>query len=203
MDFTKDFIYKENFLSDEISSTLFKDLRTLFLNENIKNIVDGDNNIKYKLNRKTLVFIDDAINKDLIPKIWGNNVNVLQMSTNENLLKVKNLIEKDSNFIFNICLVNYYETGKNNIGWHSDNEEKGSTSCIASISLGAPRSFAFRDKSTKNVIKEYILNNGSLLLMYDDCQEKYQHALLTDKKCKDERINLTFRLFSADRYTKY
>jgi 2OG-Fe(II) oxygenase superfamily len=46
--------------------------------------------------------------------------------------------------LFNVCLLNFYENGEQAIGWHSDREEIGRTTPIASISLGAPRQFHIR-----------------------------------------------------------
>lgn len=128
-------------------------------------------------------------------KIWGNDVTIKYFS--EDLKNIKKLLPK-----FNICLVNYYEHGKKAIGWHSDNEEKGSTSCIASISLGAERQFSFRKTGTKEIYKSILLHHGSLLVMGEGCQENYQHSLMVSK-CKTPRLNLTFRLFDCDRYINY
>ena len=42
-----------------------------------------------------------------------------------NLLLVKNRIEKDLNYKFNSVLLNYYRTGIDSNGWHSDDDDKG------------------------------------------------------------------------------
>ena len=48
---------------------------------------------------------------------------------------------------FNVCLLNYYQNGTQRIGWHSDREEPGRSTPIASISLGVPRQFLIRSKT--------------------------------------------------------
>lgn len=78
-------------------------------------------------------------------------------------------------------MANYYSTGRNNIGWHSDNEEKGDIECIASFSFGARREFAFRNKGEKEQLLSLELGLGSLLVMNEGCQENYEHCLLQDK----------------------
>ncbi len=118
------------------------------------------------------------------------------------MLALKEKIEGLTGKKYNICLANYYSTGRRAIGFHSDNEEYGSTSNIASISLGGQRKFVFRKKENKEEKVGLVLKNGSLLIMGEGCQEKYEHSLPADKNCKTPRINLTFRLFSADRYSK-
>lgn len=131
-------------------------------------------------------------NSYVIPKIWGKDISVLTFTPK--LLELKKSIEKVASYDFNICLANYYNTG-NNIGWHSDNEEKGDIECIASVSLGVVREFAFRNKGEKDVFKKIELENGSLLIMDDGCQNNYEHCLLPNKEIKKSRLNLTFRKF--------
>ena len=188
--------YYPNFLSKEISSDLFGRLSLLFLEDDYKKVNS------YKLNRKTHVFIDSKYFEDkqfIIPKIWGTDVIIEAFS--DDLSTVKQSLEKELNYEFNICLANFYETGKNNIGWHSDNEEKGEIECIASISLGTDRTFAFKNKVTGET-KRIILEHCSLLVMDKGCQENYLHCLLEDKKCKESRLNLTFRFFKYDSYNQ-
>ena len=191
-------LYDDNYLDDE-SIIIFNYISKIFDNESINYV--ANNGGLYKLNRKTLVFIDKNIDKTIIPKIWGQNIKILEFP--EYLLKLKNRLENDLNFKFNICLANYYDNGKNTIGFHSDNEEKGSISCIASISLGATRKLVFRNKDTKEICNEIILSNNSLLVMTEGTQENYEHSLVVDKECKIPRLNLTFRLFDNDRYSLY
>lgn len=96
--------------------------------------------------------------------------------------------------------------GKNFIGWRADNEEKGDTFCIASISLGAARRFCFLLKSQELDCEaekaEVELAHGSLLVMKHPCQDLYLHSLPPDKKIKEERINLTYRVFHYDQENK-
>ena len=195
-------LYQEKFLAGFETEKTFDTFWRFFKKEENKIVLDNSGNKAYRLNRKTMVFIDPkTVDQSVIPKIWGDKVKILEFTPE--LLNIKERIEKLSNFKFNICLVNYYHTGKNTIGYHSDNEEKGSTSCIASISIGTPRTFAFRKKSDKSEYYKMKLNNGSLLIMGQGCQENYEHSILADEECKDSRINFTFRLFDSERYVKY
>jgi alkylated DNA repair dioxygenase AlkB len=67
----------------------------------------------------------------------------------DDMKKLKQQLETTLSYKFNICLANYYESGAKNIGYHSDNEEKGDIECIVSVSLGATREFSFREKINK------------------------------------------------------
>lgn len=193
--------YYENFLDEEKAGEIFNNLSSLFEKETMKEIVDDRGNTKYKLNRKTMVFIDESVDNTVIPKIWGHDVNILLFP--ESLLMIKTRLEELLNFHFNICLANFYDNGKKSIGWHSDNEEKGSTNCIASLSIGAERAFQFRRTGEKYVYRSIMLNHGSLLVMAEGCQEHYQHSLPVDKTCTQSRLNLTFRIFDSNKYINF
>ena len=191
--------YEPNFLPEKESQLIFTLISELFEQEERK-LINTDNS-SYRLNRKTMVFVDSNIDKSIIPKIWGNNVTIVEFPPE--LQTIKQKLETTVRFTFNICLANYYNSGKNAIGWHADNEEKGSTSCIASISLGQEREFLFKKKGTNETYKSLLLHDGSLLVMGNGCQENYQHSLPVDKSVKKPRLNLTFRLFDSERYKNY
>jgi uncharacterized protein len=191
--------YTPDYLDKEVQNYLMENISKIFSTQEHKKVITQD--AKYTLNRKTIVFIDKNIDKNLIPKIWGNEVLVLEFP--DYLQKIKDSLEIYANFKFNICLANYYSSGKKSIGYHTDNEEKGSTSCIASLSIGAERPFYFRNKGEKEACYTLVLTSGSLLIMADKCQDNYEHALLNCKNCHEPRLNLTFRLFDSTRYSSY
>jgi len=112
---------------------------------------------------------------------------------------VKGRIEKKLGVKFNYVLINYYRDGNDYINWHSDREAIASgKNVIGSVSLGATRKFVLRhvDFRTKKSIKkrEFALTHGSLIMMKDDTQKYWKHALPKMKKCDKGRINLTFRM---------
>lgn len=111
------------------------------------------------------------------------------------LLEIKNKIERKCDATFNVVLLNMYRDGSDSNGWHSDNEkELGKNPVIASVSLGAKRTFQLRNKSDKTLRHTIELDNGSLLLMKGTTQECWQHQIPKRKKVVDSRINLTFRV---------
>lgn len=96
---------------------------------------------------------------------------------------------------FNSCLANFYRDGSDSIGYHSDDEaELGTRPTIASISLGAPRRFLFREVATGRRWSVE-LGNGDLLIMTGASQTDYRHAVPKTKRVVGPRINLTFRYF--------
>ena len=95
----------------------------------------------------------------------------------ESLLKLKDLVENATQTKFNSCLLNYYPTGEDGMGWHSDNEkELGLNPSIASLSLGSDRKFSFKHVKTKEKLDLHLVN-GSLLLMVGEIQHYWKHCL--------------------------
>ena len=107
------------------------------------------------------------------------------------LLRTKALVEELTGFVYNGCLCNLYRDGSNSVAWHSDREAFGGA--VASLSLGATRSFRVRDKQDHAITFDFPLPSGSLLLMKPGCQETTEHCVPKTKRAVAPRINLTFR----------
>jgi alkylated DNA repair dioxygenase AlkB len=111
----------------------------------------------------------------------------------EHLLYLKELVEEKTGEQFNSCLLNLYHSGKEGMGWHTDDEkELHESGAIASLSLGAERNFVFKHKETKNKVA-VLLERGSLLVMKGTTQQHWLHSLPKTTKVNSPRINLTFR----------
>ena len=95
----------------------------------------------------------------------------------------------------NHCLLNYYRSGQDSMGWHRDNEpELGSQPVIVSLSLGAPRRFRLRQKNNDAISPlTFELGHGDLVAMYGLTQTHWEHALLKTRQELGPRMNLTFR----------
>lgn len=118
-----------------------------------------------------------------VAKIW-----------NEEILKLKTLVESICRTHFNSCLLNYYPDGNSGMGWHSDDEESlTENSSIASLSFGAERKFSLKSKNGGSALS-ILLENGSLLEMKGSTQKHWLHCLPKSKKISEPRINLSFRL---------
>jgi alkylated DNA repair dioxygenase AlkB len=107
-------------------------------------------------------------------------------------------IEKKLNLPLNYlngCLLNLYRNGNDSISYHTDKEKDMSQdSIVAVISLGSERNFCIKNIETGEV-KKIKLEEGSLVVMYPEFQNKYLHAILKEKKINTSRISLTFRNF--------
>ncbi len=116
----------------------------------------------------------------------------------QELLELKQTVERESGETFNSCLLNLYHTGEEGMAWHSDGEtDLKKNGAIASLSLGAERKFSFRHKTTAEKV-ELVLEHGSLLVMKDTTQTYWLHRLPPSRKISSLRINLTFRTIAGD-----
>jgi alkylated DNA repair dioxygenase AlkB len=107
--------------------------------------------------------------------------------------ELKAAAEAISGVRFNSVLLNRYRSGTDSMGWHADREpELGIQPVIASVSLGAARTFDLRHNKT-GVVQSFSLKGGSLLVMKGNTQAEWRHRVPKEPRVAGERINLTFR----------
>ena len=103
--------------------------------------------------------------------------------------------------ILNSCNANLYEHNKQDLYWHSDDEDLFRSSefqretFIVSVSFGAAREFRIRKKFSA-LEKPLELRDGDTLSMEGLFQDKYDHILKKgegDLVQGSHRVNLTFR----------
>ncbi|MDG1810402.1 MAG: alpha-ketoglutarate-dependent dioxygenase AlkB [Polaribacter sp.] len=122
-----------------------------------------------------------------------SNVTKHALLWTDELLALKEIVERESNATYNSCLLNLYHSGEEGMAWHSDGEKMlKKNGEIASLTLGVSRKFSFKHKATKQKI-DIVLERGSLLVMKDTTQTNWLHRLPPTKLVKTPRINLTFR----------
>jgi hypothetical protein len=118
------------------------------------------------------------------------------------LRNIRDLIAYDStlmqithNAVPNSILVNFYETGKDNVGYHSDKELKDPMQTVYTITLGYPRTFMLKHKIDKRKTVKVIPEPGDLIVMTGKTQELWKHKVsVTSKKDVSGRISLTYRV---------
>ena len=116
----------------------------------------------------------------------------------DSVFHVKHHIEQQLSKIginaeFNSCLLNYYPSGDDGMGYHADDEkELGHQPVIASLSLGATRKFVFKHKKTQDKVELY-LESGQLIVMHGATQQYWKHSITKTKTVDEGRISLTFR----------
>jgi alkylated DNA repair dioxygenase AlkB len=111
------------------------------------------------------------------------------------LLKIKADISLVTGCQFNSVLLNLYRDQRDSMGWHSDDEPAlGRNPVIASLSLGATRTFKLKHKTKpEQKILSLDLTHGSLVVMGGNIQHHWQHSIAKQTRTIAPRINLTFR----------
>ena len=118
---------------------------------------------------------------------WTDSVFHVKHHNEQQLLKI------GINAEFNSCLLNYYPSGDDGMGYHADDEkELGHQPVIASLSLGATRKFVFKHKKTQDKVELY-LESGQLIVMHGATQQYWKHSITKTKTVDEGRISLTFR----------
>lgn len=111
------------------------------------------------------------------------------------MLELKQRTEAIAGVTFTNALFNYYRDGKDSVSWHRDNEKNwGADPVIASVSLGAARSFQMRNYKDKTFTRSVELTPGSLLIMRGAMQRCWEHQVPKTTKRIGPRINITFRI---------
>ena len=113
----------------------------------------------------------------------------------QTLRTIRSRIEAQWQVSLNSVLANWYRTGLDKMGWHSDDEKQMCPhSPIVSLSLGAARKMQFKSKDASNSERwSLLLEDGDVLVMYPPTQDKLKHCIPMMRKVTTERLNLTFR----------
>jgi len=182
--------YIRSFLTQRESNELYDELLTY------KKLTDPftlalANGERYQENYGKMMFIDrNLFEEQRFPEsIWGPN-----QIWSDKMTTIKERVASFTRHPFETCVCIYYPDGNSGVDYHSDPVAFGDTTIIASISLGEERIFHLREKETMEV-HELLLENGSLFIMGEHTQERYEHALPLNSNYKNARINLTFRKY--------
>lgn len=155
---------------------------------------------KYYLPKRETLGFADVISQDLIENrsffgiIYPDFFRTLRNRVQQ--IIVDNISELDQLPVMNYCWGNRYRTGLDKVGKHKD-REKGHSRIdpIVSVSFGTPRHFDVFDDYSR--IDRFGLGFGDIFLMMPGFQQAYYHAVPTQRKIQDTRINLTFRTIES------
>ncbi len=113
------------------------------------------------------------------------------------LLRARTRIEAHLGVAFDFVFINRYRNGSDSVAWHADDDAEGDPRrVIASLSLGATRTFELRPLRASGLNHKKIaveLADGDLVVMRGATQLNYEHRIPKEPRVAGERINLTFR----------
>ncbi|MBX2873469.1 MAG: alpha-ketoglutarate-dependent dioxygenase AlkB [Saprospiraceae bacterium] len=184
--------YYQQFLSTAEATALFQEFESDYTIGNCP-IVSEINGEAFRSEFGKITVMDQALydNEAFPEAIYGTT-----MPWPRSLQEIKERIEVLTKRKFQFCVCIYYPDGNSGVDFHSDPPAFGDTTVIPSLSLGEERNFLLKEVATET-IHEMALASGSLLIMGEHCQERYEHALPIDPSYKKPRINMTFRQFRS------
>lgn len=176
-----DVTHVPEFLDRDVGRALFAELHS-------STTWRADSRMMY--GRRVLVPRETAARGDGVAQRWSPT-----------LLQVRALIEAHVGAPFDFVFINRYRDGNDSVAWHRDRE--ADQRVIASLSLGATRSFELRPARTSGLTRKKVgidLADGDLLVMAGETQLHWEHRVPKEPQIAGERINLTFRQHRACEY---
>ena len=165
-----------------------KILNTIQLNSDIIEIGRGNKKVKIQERRKTA---------------WLSNDNNLTFEYSGKVMLPKKIpdyfipligkIKEDFGIEFDGILINYYPDGSANMGYHSDPIDNKWSNDFIVFSIGAHREFIFRENENRENKIKFEFNDGDIIYMYDDCQDKFEHCVKKSKELYRDRISIVFK----------
>ncbi len=180
--------YHHNFLSEDEAWELYDFLLNTYQIDTERLIIEAGGKLISTDSYKILFADQELIDRNSHPE----NIHGKNYIWCETLQKLRTKVEQLTGKTYPLAMALYYPDGDNFAAYHYDQKTSRDETILPSLSLGAIRSFSFRENKTQEVYS-LDLNHGSLLVMGKDCQDKYMHSLPQDSTCKKGRINITFR----------
>lgn len=148
----------------------------------------ADSRIMY--GRRVLVPRETAGRGEKMPQPWTPT-----------LERVRAMIEMHTGTTYDYCFLNRYRDGNDAVAWHGDRDgTRDARLIVASLSLGATRSFQLRPKKDSGLRYDPIavdVTHGDLVVMAGDTQLYWEHRVARDPRVTETRLNVTFRQHRA------
>lgn len=95
---------------------------------------------------------------------------------------------------FDSCLINLYRDGNDAVAWHADTVRKTMRNpLVATVSLGARRSFLVRPAEGGPVTRRHAPGEGDLIVMGGAMQHDWHHTVPRERSASGARMSITLR----------
>jgi alkylated DNA repair dioxygenase AlkB len=96
--------------------------------------------------------------------------------------------------VFDRVWVNLYRDGRDSVAWHGDrNRHVMTRPLVATVSLGARRSFLLRPRGTTRTLFRIEPGPGDLIVMGGACQSAWEHTVPKTVRAVGARMSVTIR----------
>jgi alkylated DNA repair dioxygenase AlkB len=171
-----DVLYIPGFIEPDAAAELFAELHR-------STTWRADSRLMY--GRRVLVPRETAARGEGCPQSWSPA-----------LQSTRSAIEAYLGLRFDYVFINRYRNGNDSVAWHHDDDAHEAPRVIASLSLGATRTFELRPIRASGLNHKKIgveVADGDLIVMRGETQLNYEHRIPKEPRIAGERINLTFR----------
>lgn len=176
-----DVTYIPEFLDRELADALVREL-------NADTRWRADSRVMY--GKRVLVPRETAGRGEGMPQPWTPALDT-----------VRTMIQRHTGTQYDYAFLNRYRDGRDAVAWHGDHDgERDARLVVASLSLGASRSFQLRPKANSGLRYNPItveVAHGDLIVMRGDTQLFWEHRVPRDPRITGERLNVTFRQHRA------
>ncbi|PCK31188.1 alpha-ketoglutarate-dependent dioxygenase AlkB [Pseudoalteromonas piscicida] len=188
--------YIQAFLSDKDEQTLF-DWLNRHCDLDKPEAITLANGEQVEILPWKMMFVEPRlIDPDIFPQCHGR-----RQAWPPVIESIQQQLQQKSGIEFDVCVCIYYPNGEEYMDFHSDLPAFGPTDVIASLSIGAERTFQIRREQNHEEQLTLTLESGSLLIMGKGFQALYQHAVPRAPETLSARFNLTFRQFNWPTHT--
>jgi len=137
----------------------------------------------------------------LVPRETAGRGEKMPQPWTPTLERVRAMIEMHTGTTYDYCFLNRYRDGNDAVAWHGDRDgSRDARLIVASLSLGATRSFQLRPKKDSGLRYDPIavdVTHGDLIVMAGDTQLYWEHRVPRDPRITETRLNVTFRQHRA------
>ena len=137
----------------------------------------------------------------LVPRETAGRGDKMPQPWTPTLDRVRTMIERHTGTTYDYCFLNRYRNGNDAVAWHGDRDGgRDARLVVASLSLGATRSFQLRPKKDSGLRHDPVtvdVAHGDLVVMAGDTQLYWEHRVPREPRIAGERLNVTFRQHRA------
>jgi len=110
------------------------------------------------------------------------------------LRKIRDALQERYDLRFGTATAALYRDGQDSVAWHRDRgyRDRAADGCVATVSLGAPRTFLVRPVGGGRSIK-FRLGWGDLVVMGGRCNRRFEHSVPKTADAGGPRVVVMFR----------
>lgn len=142
--------------------------------------------------QRTVTMYEKKMLEPRLTAAFSNDVN--DPGTPPELVTMTSLLSERYGALFDRIWVNLYRDGSDSVAWHRDRNGKVHRNpLVATVSLGARRTFHVRRRGTTTIAHTFHPGQGDLVMMGGAMQHDWEHTVPKTTKAVGARMSITIR----------